>query len=57
MRMIPRFTAFLAFTAFAFIMAILGAAALQGGLFVSVPFILLSGLVSAWGLIVLLDFE
>ena len=57
MRMIPRFTAFLAFAAFAFIMAILGAAALQGGLFVSVPFILLSGLVSAWGLIVLLDFE
>ena len=57
MRMISRLTAFFAFAAFAFVMAILGAAALQGGLFVAAPFILLSGLVAAWSLIVLLDFE
>jgi hypothetical protein len=55
--MISRLTAFFAFAAFAFVMAILGAAALQGGLFVAAPFILLSGLMAAWSLIVLLDFE
>ena len=57
MRMIPRFTAFLAFAALAFIMAMLGVVALQSGLFVAIPLLSLSGLVSAWGLIVLLDFE
>jgi len=57
MRMIPRFTAFFAFAAFAFIMAMLGVVALQSGLFVAIPLLLLSGLVSAWGLIVLVDFE
>lgn len=57
MRMIPRLTAFLAFAAFAFIMATLGVVALQSGLFVAIPLLLLSGLVSAWGLIVLVDFE
>ena len=57
MRMIPRLTAFLAFAAFAFIMAMLGVVALQAGLFVAIPLLSLSGLVSAWGLIVLVDFE
>ena len=57
MRMIPRLTAFFAFAAFAFIMAMLGVVALQSGLFVAIPLLLLSGLVSAWGLIVLVDFE
>ena len=57
MRMIPRFTAFFVIVAFAFFMAMLGAAALKSGLFLAVPALALSGLLSAFGLIVLLDFE
>lgn len=57
MRMIPRLTALLVFAAFAFIVASLGVVALQSGLFVAIPLLLLSGLVSAWGVIVVADFE
>lgn len=57
MRMIPRFTAFFVIIAFAFVLAMLGVTALQSGLFLAVPLVALSGLVSVWALIVLVDFE
>ena len=57
MRMIPRLTALLVFAAFAFVVASLGVVALQSGLFVAIPLLLLSGLISAWGVIVVADFE
>ena len=57
MRMISRVIAFFAIVAFAFFMAMLGATALQSGLLLSIPALALSGLLSAFGLIVLLDFE
>ena len=57
MRTIRNFTVFLVFGAFAFVLATLGVAALQSGLFVGIPLTVLSALIVAWSLIVLIDFE
>lgn len=57
MRMIPRFTAFFVIIAFAFVLAMLGVSALQSGLFLAILLVALSGLVSVWAVIVLVDFE
>ena len=57
MRTIRNFSVFLVFGAFAFVLATLGVAALQSGLFVGIPLTVLSALIVAWALIVLIDFE
>ena len=57
MRTIRNISVFLVFAAFAFVLAVLGVAALQSGLFVGFPLAALSALIVAWSLIVLVDSE
>ena len=57
MTMILKLATFSVFLTVAFVLSTLAVSALQLSLFAAFPLLLLAGLVSAWGIIVLVDFE